>query len=123
MAGCDVTRPASYLTTINSAAVTDGTLPALVPENRKLSYPFIGIDLIEDQFETTSNKEQIGRTEDFYMGQRFSVRLGFAADSFGADRDALVYIGSYSRGFGSLDSSALLTSLTADGRVEGGKSS
>jgi len=104
------------------SAVADGTLPSLLPENRKLSYPFIGMDLIEDQFETTSNKEQIGRTEDFYMGQRFSVRLGFASDAFGADRDALVYNSSYSRGFGSLESSALITSLTADGRVEGGKS-
>lgn len=103
--------------------VVDGALPAVLPENRKLSYPFLGLDLIQDEYETTSNKEQIGRTEDFYMGQRFSVRLGYASDTFGADRDALVYAGSYSRGFGSLESSALITSLTANGRIEDGKSS
>ena len=104
------------------AAVIDGTLPMLVPGNRKLVYPFFGIDLLEDQFETTRNKEQIGRTEDFNLGQRFSASLGYAAESFGADRDALVYSSSYSRGFGALDSSALLTSLWANGRIEDGKS-
>ena len=100
--------------------VEDGDLPALLPEDRILNYPFLGIDLIEDQFETTRNKEQIGRTEDFYFGQRLSARLGYAAESFGADRDALVYSSSYSRGFGSFESNALLTSLWANGRVEHG---
>jgi hypothetical protein len=104
------------------SAVSDGTLPALVPEDRTLNYPFVGIDLIEDQFETTRNKEQIGRTEDFYLGQRFSARLGYAAESFGADRDALVYSSSLSRGFGSLESNALLTSVWANGRLEHGAS-
>lgn len=107
----------------NQFTVVDGgTLPDLVPEDRKLNYPFIGIDLIEDQFETTRNKEQIGRTEDFYLGQRLSARLGYATEELGSDRDALVYSSSFSRGFGSLESSALLTSLWANGRLEGGKS-
>jgi hemolysin activation/secretion protein len=78
--------------------------------------------IIEDQFETTRNKEQIGRTEDFYLGLRFSARLGYATEDFGADRNALVYSSSFSRGFGSLESSALLTSLWANGRLEGGQS-
>jgi hypothetical protein len=103
-------------------AVEDGMLPDLVPDDRKLNYPFVGIDIIEDQFETTRNKEQIGRTEDFYLGLRFSARLGYATEGFGADRNALVYSSSFSRGFGSLESSALLTSLWANGRLEGGQS-
>lgn len=101
--------------------VTDGTLPALLPEDRTLNYPFFGIDLIEDQFETTRNKEQIGRTEDFYFGQRLSARLGYAAEAFGSDRDAVVYSSSYSRGFGSFKPNALLTSVWANGRLEDGK--
>jgi len=103
------------------SAVNEGTLPALVPDDRVLHYPFIGIDLIEDQFETTQNKEQIGRTEDFYFGQRLSARLGYAAETFGADRDALIYSASYSRGFGSFEPNALLASLWANGRLEDGK--
>jgi hemolysin activation/secretion protein len=58
----------------------------------------------------------------FYLGQRFSARLGYAAESFGADRDALVYSSSLSRGFGSLESNALLTSVWANGRLEHGAS-
>jgi hypothetical protein len=104
------------------SAVADGTLPALIPDDRKLVYPFMGIELLEDEFEETSNKEQIGRTEDFYMGQRLSATLGYATESFDADRDALMYTASYSRGFGSLESKALLTSVWANGRVESGDS-
>jgi len=100
--------------------VADGSLPAIVPQDRKLSYPFIGVDFIEDEFTTTRNKEQIGRTEDFYMGQRISARLGYASESFGADRNALVYSGNFSRGFGAIETKALLTSLWASGRIENG---
>ena len=103
-------------------SVDAGTLPALVPDDRKLVYPFMGIELLEDAFEETSNKEQIGRTEDFYMGQRLSATLGIASESFDADRDALIYTASYSRGFGTLESKALLGSIWANGRLESGDS-
>lgn len=101
-------------------AVNGGTLPALVPDNRRLIYPFVGIEILEDEFKKTRNKEQIGRTEDFYMGQRLSATLGYATKSLDADRDAAIYTASYSRGFGTLQSKALLTSAWADGRIESG---
>lgn len=104
------------------AAVDAGSLPALIPENRRLNYPFVGLEILEDRFETTSNKEQIGRTEDFYMGQRLTATLGYSFEDFDADRSALLYVSEYSRGFGSLDSTALLTSIWAAGRLEGGDS-
>lgn len=102
--------------------VVDGTLPVLLPEDRHLVYPFVGLDLLEDQFEKTSNKELIGRTEDFYMGQRLYATLGYSSESFGADRDALLYTASYNRGYGSLESKALITSYWARGRLEDGES-
>lgn len=103
-------------------SVADGTLPAQVPANRRLIYPYIGIETLEDDFEKTSNKEQIGRTEDFFMGERFSATLGYSTETFGADRNALLYTASYSRGFGSLESKALLTSIRTNGRMESGDS-
>ncbi len=98
--------------------VIGGTLAAAIPEDRELLYPFLALELLQDQFETTRNREQIGETEDFFTGTRFSARLGFADESIGADRDAILYTASYSRGFGAMDKKALLVSTWASGREE-----
>ena len=102
--------------------VSGGTLLPAVPEDRELIYPFVGFELLQDQFETTRNREQIGKTEDFFTGTRFSATLGFADEGFGSDRDAILYTASYSRGFGSLDKKTLLISTWASGREESGNS-
>jgi outer membrane protein assembly factor BamA len=103
--------------------VENGTLPPLIPDDRRLIYPFIGLEILQDDFETTKNKEQIGRTEDFFMGQRLTATLGYASEDFDADRDAVLYTGNYSRGFGSLLSKALLTTAWVSGRLERGANS
>lgn len=100
--------------------VSDPTLPAAIPEDRRLAYPFIGIELLEDEFQVAKNKDQIGKTEDFYMGTRLFALLGWADESYGSDRDALIFTSSVRRGFGSLDKNALLLSALAWGRVESG---
>ena len=100
----------------------DPTLPAVIPEDRKLVYPFLGIEVLQDAFSTTSNTNQIGRTEDFYMGTRFTASLGWADDSFGADRDALIVSATFNVGLGSLDKTALLLTGSTQGRREGGES-
>lgn len=102
------------------SAVQDATLPAAIPGDRKLVYPFIGLEIVEDQFETSSNRDQIGKTEDFYLGSRLSTSLGWSDKSLGADRDALIVSARAGRGFGSLKKNALLLSLHADGRLESG---
>ena len=100
--------------------VVGGTLPALLPPDRKLVYPFFGIELLEDRFETTSNKEQIARTEDFFTGVQVSATLGWADEGLGSDRDAILYTATYAKGFGSLESRAILLRAGASGRQESG---
>lgn len=100
--------------------VPESTLLAAIPEDRQLVYPFIGLEIIEDQFETSSNRDQIGKTEDFFLGSRLSTSLGWSDESLGADRDALIVSARAGRGFGSLEKDALLLSLYADGRLESG---
>ena len=100
--------------------VPDPTLPAAIPEDRRLAYPFIGIELLEDEFQVARNRDQIGKTEDFYMGTRLFASLGWADESFGSDRDALVFTSRARRGFGSLDKNALLLSALTYGRIESG---
>ena len=100
----------------------DGELPTLVPDDRRLIYPFISYERLEDQFETTSNRDMIGRTEDFFMGTRLSARLGWADEGFGSDRDALLYTFSASRGFGAIKKKALILSSVLSGRIDDGDS-
>jgi len=102
--------------------VLNPTLPPAIPDNRKLVYAFASIEIVENEFETIRNRDQIGRTEDFLMGSHVSATLGWSDQSLGADRDALIYLASASRGFGSLKKDALLVSASASGRVESGHS-
>ena len=102
------------------APVINGSFPAALPADRKLVYPFIGFELVEDVFETSINRDQISRTEDFLMGKHVSATLGWADETFGSDRDALIYFAGASRGFGSLQKNALLLSGSVRGRLESG---
>lgn len=96
-------------------------LPDATPANRKLIYPFVGLEILEDRYETSSNRDQIGKTEDFFLGTRLSASLGFASEEFSSDRDALVYTASANTSFGALDKRALLLSARTSGRVESGR--
>ena len=100
--------------------VPDPSLPAAIPEDRELVYPFIGVELLEDEFQVAKNRDQIGKTEDFYMGTHLFATVGWADESYGSDRDALMFVSRARRAFGSLDKKALLTSALAYGRVESG---
>ena len=96
------------------------TLPSVVPADRKLVYPYLGVELVEDGYVVTRNSDQIGRTEDFQMGLQLRASLGWADESFGADRNAGIFAASASRGFGSLEKTALLLSAASNGRLESG---
>lgn len=98
------------------------TLPAVIPANRKLVYPYIGVEILEDRFQKTTNTNQIERSEDFFLGTRILATLGWSDTGLGADRDALVYSASASGSVGSLKRRALLWSVEAGGRVERGDS-
>ena len=104
------------------SAVSDGQLPSLVPQDRRLVYPFLGFEMLEDHYEKASNRDQIERTEDFFMGTRLAASLGLAGESFGSDRDAIIYSLSASKGYGSIQRKALFLSSWASGRVEHGES-
>ena len=95
--------------------------PTLVPANRKLVYPWLGFELVQNDFDKFRNHDQIGRTEDFHLGARLSAQLGYADQAFGADRSALIFAARASHGFGGADRSALLLSGALEGRVESGE--
>jgi outer membrane protein assembly factor BamA len=102
--------------------VPNPTLLTALPEDRRLVYPFIGLEMLEDAFEITANRDQIGRPEDFYLGKRLTARLGYASEQFGSDRNSVIYSVEGSRGYGAINSKALLLSASASGRIDDGHS-
>lgn len=100
----------------------DSGLPSAVPEDRKLAYPFLRIEVLQNSFETTTNRDQIEKTEDYLTGTHFTASLGWSDERLGADRNAVVYSASFSELFGSLDGAALQLYTDARGRLEHGAS-
>ncbi|MEA2562234.1 MAG: hypothetical protein QOH06_3738 [Acidobacteriota bacterium] len=93
-------------------SLADGhSLPASLPGERILAYPWIAWDRIEDHFLETHNLDQIQRTEDLQLGGRLHARLGFASPSFGATEDAAVFDAAAATGWKpSPDQTVLLSS-------------
>lgn len=91
-----------------------------LPANRKLVYPWLDFALLQDDFVTLKNRNQIERTEDFYLGTLLDVRIGWSDRLWGADRKALVFSGTAARGFIFEGGSMLLLADDLSGRLEGG---
>lgn len=92
----------------------------LIPDNRRLVYPFVGVEWLQDRFEKASNLDQINRTEDRFLGTRVSARLGLASADAGSDRDAWILNAAAQTGFGSSAKNSLLLGANFDSRVESG---
>jgi outer membrane protein assembly factor BamA len=61
-----------------------GGLPPLsLPPDRRFAYPWLGCQLVENQYAKTENVDRIGRTEDLYFGRTLYVELGYSTDAFG----------------------------------------
>ena len=91
-----------------------------LPDDRRLLYPFVGLEVVEDKFEKAKNLNQIGRTEDRYLGTRLSARLGAAFAGAGSDRNALLVAASAQTGFGTSKRSSLMLATDVSARVEAG---
>lgn len=68
----------------------DEELVAPLPEDRKLVYPWVGVEWIEDDFDTSRNQDQLVRTEDLQFGRSMRAELGLAAPVWGSDRTAAI---------------------------------
>jgi hypothetical protein len=100
------------------AALPDEPLGGPLPENRTLVYPWIGFDLIQDAYQERLNQDQIQRTEDVLLGFRAGARLGYAAESFGSDRDAVIMSAYAQDGMDFGAGMTLFLNASASGRLE-----
>lgn len=97
-----------------------GALQGVLPEDRLLSYPWAGVEWLEDNYRTTRNLDQIGRTEDLALGRSLRLTAGLADSVFGADRTSWMLGARTSAGFDLGTERYLLGSLSFTGRLESG---
>ncbi len=97
------------------------SLPALqLPPDRTLSYPFVGFDVIEDDYRKAADFNQIGRTEDLFFGTEVSGEIGYSSTVFGADRDAIMLAAKARSGFEFPHSQYLFLTSVFSSRIEQG---
>jgi outer membrane protein assembly factor BamA len=98
----------------------DEPAPDVLPEDRRLDYPFLRFEAVQDDFETTRNRDQISRTEDQRFGLHYALEAGWSTPILGADRDGLLLHADVSRGWrlGLADTMFADAALTT--RLEGG---
>jgi outer membrane protein assembly factor BamA len=92
---------------------------AAIPDDRVVAYPWFGWEAIEDQYVSTRNLDQIGRTEDVYLGLSAHLEAGFAAHALGSTHEGLILNGKVKAGADLGHEQYLIHSLGFGTRVEG----
>jgi outer membrane protein assembly factor BamA len=107
----------------NSFLPTPGTsTPAKqLPPDRTLSYPFVGFDILQDKYKKVGDENQIGRTEDLYLGTEVSGEVGLSNSAFGADRNAIMLVAKLLRGIEITDLQQLFLTSNFSSRIEDGR--
>ena len=103
-----------------ASSIPGASAPTLLPADRKLQYPWIGAEWVQNNFRTERNRDQIEKTEDYLLGWRLRASVGFASTAFGSDRDAVMLAGSFSKGVTLSERQSLEFAGNASGRLEEG---
>lgn len=99
--------------------VPDDPLSLVMPQNRDLSYPWIGYSSVQESFIEVYDLDRLQRTEDVNLGREIDCRLGWSSPLFGGDLGQWVYRGSVRGGFRLGDGQLLLYSGRGEGRYLG----
>jgi outer membrane protein assembly factor BamA len=93
----------------------------VLPDDRRYVYPYVGVQWIEDAYVRTRNLNQIGRTEDLYLGRSLTLTTGFASSAFGSTRDAMILEGTAGAGIELSATQYLTGTLAMKARIEHGE--
>jgi outer membrane protein assembly factor BamA len=98
------------------------SLPANpLPPDRTLSYPFVGFDILKDNYKKIGDQNQIGRTEDLYFGTEVTGQVGLSNGAFGAHTNAMMLAATVLRGFELPYEQQLFLKGVFSSRVEDGR--
>ena len=94
---------------------------ATPPQDRRYLFPYLGFEIMEDNFETVSNFDKIHQTEDLYIGTRFAVKLGYSNEAAGSSGSGFHFDGDFSNGLHWGQSTTFLYGWLFGGRFISGK--
>jgi len=63
----------------------------VIPADRKLSYPWIGFEYVQDGFVTEHGLDRLQRPEDLNLGKQLHARLGWSTPTLGGDVTRLIF--------------------------------
>jgi hypothetical protein len=92
----------------------------LVPADRKLVFPWVRYELVQDDYLKYHNYNEIERTEDFYLGTHVSAQLGWSDPAFGANIAGLIFSANGGIGWATEHNETLVFAGTLDGRLQNG---
>jgi outer membrane protein assembly factor BamA len=92
---------------------------ASIPSDRVVAYPWVGIEVLEDEYVSTRNLDQIGRTEDIYLGLSARLEAGFASTALGSTHDGAILNGRLQAGADLGNEQYLINTLGFSTRIEG----
>ena len=90
-----------------------------IPADRVVSYPWVGVEVMEDAYVATRNLDQIGRTEDLYLGLSARLEAGFESTALGSTRNGAILNGKLQAGADLGHEQYLIHSLGFSTRIEG----
>ncbi len=97
------------------------SLPAKpLPPDRTLSYPFVGFDILQDNYRKVGDENEIGRTEDLYFGTEVTGQVGVSNGVFGAHTNAPILTATAVTGFELPKQQQLFLSADFTTRIEDG---
>ena len=100
------------------APAPDEPLGGPLPEDREYVYPWIGVDILEDDYEERINQDQIQRTEDVLLGFRAAARVGYAPEAIGSVEDTLLFSGYAQQGSDVGKGQSLFLGASTSGRID-----
>ena len=92
----------------------------VLPADRRFIYPWVQVDLVQDEYAKLHNHNQIHRTEDFDLGAYFTGQVGWADTAFGSSQNALPFSFTAGDGYALPHGDTLLVSGSFTGRMQRG---
>jgi hypothetical protein len=96
----------------------DLTEPSLPPDDRQLVYPWVGFQMIEDDYRQFVELNDMGRIEDVQLGLSLIARLGYSTEQLGADRNAWLLDFTANKGWQPSESQLVTAEFDASTRHE-----
>jgi hemolysin activation/secretion protein len=75
---------------------------------------------VQDDYKKVGDQNQIGRTEDLYLGGQLRLEAGYSAESFGATRNSVMLAASGRKGYWLSDDRQIYVAADASSRLENG---